>query len=73
MYLVFLPIKLLLGQSDWPMAESYAINNYVYEDGDYTSNEGVRMYLRMSPTSGSGMMDGHWSPDYAYESGVTYV
>lgn len=22
MYLVFLPIKLLLGQSDWPMAES---------------------------------------------------
>lgn len=51
----------------------YAINNYVYEDGDYTSNEGVRMYLRMSPTSGSGMMDGHWSPDYAYESGVTYV
>ena len=51
----------------------YAINNYVYEHGDHTSNEGVRMYLRMSPTSGSGMMDGHWSPDYAPEPGVTYV
>lgn len=51
----------------------YAINNFVYEDGDYTSGYGVNMWLSMSPTSGSGYMEGYWSPDYAYESGVTYV
>lgn len=43
----------------------YAITNWVYEHGDYTTGYGVRMWLAASPTSGSGTMTGKWSPDWS--------
>lgn len=42
----------------------YAITNFVYERGDYTTNRGVEMFLDMKPNSGSGTLSGVWSPDW---------
>lgn len=52
---------------------AYAVTQMVYEHGDYTSGYGVRMWLSMTPDSGSGSMSGVWSPDYTSQSGTTYV
>ncbi len=52
----------------------YAITNYVYEDGDYTIGYGVKMWLRMTPSSGKGELKGVWSPDWTgYGTGITIV
>lgn len=50
----------------------YAINNYVYEDGDKYGGK-VTMWLQMSPGAGRGVLRGKWSPDFTPESGVIYV
>ncbi len=50
----------------------YAINNYVYEDGDKYNGQ-VSMWLRMTPEAGRGRLRGVWSPDYTEESGVIHV
>ena len=42
----------------------YAISNFVYEQGDYTTGSGVNMWLRISPTAGKGTLRGVWSPDW---------
>ncbi|MDR1300070.1 MAG: hypothetical protein LBJ84_07480, partial [Oscillospiraceae bacterium] len=39
----------------------YAITNYCYEDGDYTTGYGVRIWLNLTPNSGSGTISGVWS------------
>ena len=36
----------------------YAISNFVYEQGDYTTGSGVNMWLRISPTAGKGTLPG---------------
>lgn len=52
----------------------YVITNYVYEDGDYTIGYGVKMWLRMTPSSGKGELKGVWSPDWTgYGTGITIV
>ena len=52
----------------------YVITNYVYEDGDYTTGKGVAMWLRMTPYSGTGTLEGVWSPDWTgYGTGITIV
>ncbi len=50
----------------------YAINNYVYEDGNKYNGQ-VTMWLSMSPAAGRGRLRGVWSPDYTEESGVIHV
>ncbi len=50
----------------------YAINNYVYEDGDKYNGQ-VTMWLKMTPEAGRGRLRGVWSPDFTPESGVIYV
>lgn len=42
----------------------YAISNFVYEQGDYTTGYGVNMWLRISPTASKGTLRGVWSPDW---------
>ena len=51
----------------------YAITNFVYEDGDYTTGYGVFMWLGMTPTYGSGTLGGVWSPDWTGNGTVTIV
>lgn len=52
----------------------YVITNYVYEDGDYTTGKGVAMWLRMTPYSGTGNLEGVWSPDWSgHGTGITIV
>lgn len=51
----------------------YAISNFVYEDGDYTTTLGVHMWLRMSPNYGKGLLKGVWSPDWTGTGVVTIV
>ena len=52
----------------------YAISNWVYEDGDYATGYGVRMWLRLTPYAGSGTLKGVWSPDWTGTgTGVTIV
>lgn len=51
----------------------YAITNFVYEDGDYTTTKGVNMWLSMSPTYGQGLLEGVWSPDWTGTGVVTIV
>lgn len=52
----------------------YAITNYVYEDGDYTTGKGVAMWLKMCHSSGTGDLEGVWSPDWSgYGTGITIV
>lgn len=41
----------------------YAITNFVYEQGDYTTGNGVRMWLGVSP-SAYGNVSGWWSHDW---------
>ncbi len=52
----------------------YAITNYIYEDGDYTTGKGVAMWLKMTPYSGTGTLEGVWSPDWTGTgSGITIL
>ena len=52
----------------------YAITNYVYEDGDYTTGYGVKAWLNFTPTSGTGTLSGVWSPDWTGSgTGITIV
>lgn len=52
----------------------YAITNFVYEDGDYTTGKGVNMWLSMTPTYGTGLLQGVWSPDWTgLGSNITIV
>jgi hypothetical protein len=52
----------------------YAITNYCYEDGDYTTGYGVRTWLNLTPNSGSGTISGVWSADWSGTgTGVTIV
>lgn len=52
----------------------YAITNYVYEDGDYTTGMGVETWLRMTPYSGTVAVKGVWSPDWSgVGTGITIV
>ena len=51
----------------------YAITNFVYEHGDYTTTRGVHMWLSMSPPYGRGMLRGVWSPDWSGTGVVTIV
>lgn len=51
----------------------YAITNFVYEHGDYTTGYGVKMWLGVSPT-GYGNVSGWWSPDWTGTgTGITIV
>lgn len=51
----------------------YAITNFVYEHGDYTTTRSVHMWLSMSPPYGRGMLRGVWSPDWSGTGVVTIV
>lgn len=52
----------------------YAITNYVYEHGDHSgSNNTVKMWLSLTPKSGTGTLSGNWSPDWSGSGYVTIV
>lgn len=44
--------------------KKYAITNYVYENGDYTTGKGVNMWLKIASYSGTHTHCGYWSPDW---------
>lgn len=54
------------------VGKKYAITNYVYEQGDYTNNKGVDMWLGVSPTV-YGDCGGWWSPDWTGTGEVIIV
>lgn len=52
--------------------QAYGITNYVYEQGDKKSGK-VSMWLRVKPTSGVGVTNGVWSPDWSGKTSVKIV
>ncbi len=50
----------------------YAIDNYVYEDGDKYDGK-VEMWLQIGASMNRGMAQGKWSPDFTPYGGEIYV